>query len=431
MVNRGAGPRPAAAARLAGVPALLLSFALALHAAPAKFFVQVGDLQPTSALIAWGTTAGDNTIGRQSPSHGKAIVRIDGRELAAERENWVRVTGLTPDRDYPYEVWLGGAKIGGGSVRTWPVKSDKLAFFVIGDYGNGSDAQRRVAGAMVKAFEARRSANPVRFVLTTGDNLYANTFLGVPVSRTGDRDRDWESKFYVPYQRLLAEIPFYPVLGNHDGNESESVGDLAAYLDNFFFPGGEPARYYKFGFGGLVDFFALDTTTNTPIGPLTPAYAKDGPQFAWLLKSLEESRAPWKISYFHHPPFTGGPRHEPKLDEIQHIVDALGKANVRAVFNGHEHNFQFSFVDERTRGVQYMVTGAAGELRGENIRNGLAAAHIAGWAAQRHFLLVEIEGESMRVHPLSDHPVKVRDREGKSIAMPLIVPREPPAQPAR
>jgi hypothetical protein len=406
---------------------LLLLAALAAQPQP-DFYVYVGDVQPTSAIVAWGTTAGDNTIGRQSPSHGAAVVRIAGRDVAAEGKNWVRVDDLAPDSGYPYEVELNGRRIGGGSLRTWPQKSDKLAFFVIGDYGSGTDAQRRIAGAMVKTLEERRAGgNPVRFVLTTGDNIYANTFLGIAVSSTGSRDRDWQAKFFGPYERLLREIPFYPTLGNHDGNESESAGDLAAYLDNFFFPGGEPARYYKFGFGGTVDFFALDTTTNTAEGPTAPQYLKDGPQFAWLLKALRESRAPWKIAYFHHPPFSGGPRHDPVLSKTPHIVDALGEAGVRVVFNGHEHNFQFSHVNEKTRGALYLVTGAGGELRGENIRRNMEDANIEGWAAQRHFLLVEIEGAVMRIHPLADEPVRVRNRDGRALRMPLTVTYDPAA----
>ncbi len=35
---------------------------------------------------------------------------------------------------------------------------------------------------------------------------------------------------------------------------------MTAYLDNFFFPAPHPARYYRFSFGGLADFFALDST---------------------------------------------------------------------------------------------------------------------------------------------------------------------------
>ncbi len=243
---------------IAGAAAALLLIAAAPGWAQ-KYSVGVGNLGPTHALIAWGTTDGRNTIGRGSPALGRVEVRIAGRTVVEEARNWAPATGLQPDTSYDYEVAFGGRRIGGGRLRTWAAKADRLAFFVIGDYGTGDSGQRRVAEAMRQEFERRRETdNPVRFVLTTGDNIYADLNLGYAFLRSGDSDRDWRSKFFRPYERLLSSVPFYPTLGNHDGNSTEGRGDLAQYLDNFFFPGGNPARWYEFGYAGLADFFALD-----------------------------------------------------------------------------------------------------------------------------------------------------------------------------
>ncbi len=387
-----------------------------------KFHVYVGEVQADSAVIAWGTTAGErNTIGRVSASHGGAIVKWNGRAIAASA-NWARLEGLEPDREYPYEVILEGQPIGRGSVRTLPAASRQLAFFVIGDYGTGGQDQRRIAAAMAAELEKRRSSsNPVRFVLTTGDNIYANTLFGIPASGSGDEDRHWGRKFFEPYRGILAAVPFYPSPGNHDGNESESAGDLPVYLDNFFFPGGRPARYYRFSYGGLADFFSLDTTENTLGGFTAPFYTREGEQFRWLAGALKSSTAPWKIAYFHHPPFTGGPHHPPSLPQLGHIVELLGQHRVRAVFTGHEHNFQFSLRNQQTRGIQWVVSGAGGQRRRQDIRRNMEAEQIAGWAPERHFLLVEIEDLTMRITPLGDKPVLVRDKNGRMVPMPLVV----------
>src|SRR5262249_27651180 len=166
---------------------------------------------------------------------------------------------------------------GGGTVRTWPAHAEHLTFFVLGDYGNGSAAQRAIASAMWGEFEKRAQGdNPVRFVLTVGDNIYADVNAGYMILGSGAQDRDWERKFFQPYRDLLQQIPFLPSVGNHDGNASESRGDLAAYLDNFFFPGNRPARWYVFGYGGLADFFALDSTDNSETGHPAPAFAPGG-----------------------------------------------------------------------------------------------------------------------------------------------------------
>jgi len=404
---------------------------LAVAVAPAAetFYTYVGWIEPDSVLLAWGTAEGKgNTIGFESASHGPAIVRIGGKEIQENHRNWVDVRGLQPDTTYPYEISVKGRVAGKGSVRTHPLQSRRLAFFVIGDFGDASKAQRRIAAAMAAEFEKRRqSDNPVRFVLTTGDDIYADTVLGIPVRNSGDEDRDWRTKFFGPYQPILRHIPFYATPGNHDGNASESRGDLDVYLDNFFFPGNHPGRYYMFSYGGgLANFFALDSTENTEVGPPSPYYYEDGVQSLWLKQMLDRSQpvhappAAWNIAYFHHPLYSAGPRHEPMLNELLHWQRWFEAGGVQVVFNGHEHNFQVSDAS-RTVGIRYFVTGAGGQLRPSNIRARLYDARIVGWAPQNHFLLVEIDNDVMRVTPLADEPVVPVTAEGPPLPLPIKV----------
>jgi tartrate-resistant acid phosphatase type 5 len=329
-----------------------------------RYYAYVGDLQPDSVLLAWGTVDGVNTIGRSSPSHGEATIKID-RRILMTRQNWLVVSGLKPDTEYSYEIAVKGAAIAKNTFRTWAVKSTRLAFFVIGDYGNGSAAQYEIAGALLDEFtRLSATANPVRFVLTTGDNIYgdiSNWLFGI--RHTGAEDRDWGPKFFEPYQGVLAHVPFFPTLGNHDGNETERRKDLAAYLDNFFFPGDRQARYYQFNYGGLADFFALDSTMNTESGPARAAYLEGGAQFEWLQSVMPRSTAAWKIPYYHHTMFNAGPHHAPSFGELHHWMDLFSRSGVKVAFNGHEHNFQYSEVNARSGGVRYVTSGAGGELR--------------------------------------------------------------------
>lgn len=399
-------------------------FVAACLAAPAlaqKFYTYVGDAGPDHILLAWGTTAGVNTIGRTSRPHGKATVRIGGQEITVSDRNWTIVRNLEPDTEYTYEVLLNGSRIGSAKVRTWPQKSEKLRFFVIGDFGTGDSTQRRVAEAMWKEFQRLAGDNPVRFVITTGDNIYGSFGITLRFRDTGDEDEEWESKFFRPYAPLLARIPFYGTLGNHDGNETEARADLMAYLDNLFFPGGQPARYYRFSYGGFADFFALDSTTNSEQGAPRPSYLENSDQHKWLAKNLSESEVPWKIPFLHHPPYNAGPRHPAARQELKHFLDLFRKHDVRVVFSGHEHNFQFSEKNGETGDIRYVISGAGGELRTGDVRSEMARAHIEGWAAQAHFLSVEIEGREMRITPVSAQPFQVVDRNGRAVPMPLKV----------
>lgn len=399
--------------------------ALAFTATPAppkstKFYTYVGAIGTDYVLLAWGTTEGDNTIGRSSKSHGRADVTVGDHKLSVSDKNWAVVSGLAPDTEYDYEVTLEGKRIGSSKIRTWPLRSEKLRFFVMGDFGTGDKNQMRVAKAMAEEMKKYEGDNPVRFVLTTGDNIYGSFGITLRFRNTGDDDDEWESKFFEPYEPVIAKIPFYATLGNHDGNETEARGDLAAYLDNFFFPSKDPARYYRFNFGGHADFFALDSTTVTEKGSPRPNYLPNSDQHNWLRKNLSESQVPWKIPYLHHPPYNAGPRHPAARNDLAHFVELFRKHGVRVVFTGHEHNFQYS-EDDETGGIRYVVTGAGGELRDGDVRREMARAFIEGWAPQLHFTMVEIDGREMRITPVSYEPVEVFGRDGKKIEMPLKI----------
>lgn len=381
------------------------------------FHVYVGNLSSDHVLIAWGTTNGKNTIGRSSPLYLGATLKIAGREIRP-LHNYVLVTNLAPDTDYPYEVLVEKRKVGAGKIHTWPAKSDTLCFFVIGDWGNGSKLQYQVAEAMTSEYRKHAGSGcPVRFVISTGDNIYGWLTRGY----TGNSDKHWETKFFKPYASLLAEIPFFPVLGNHDGNESEKRSDLPVYLDNFFFPEDRPGRYYRFSYGGLADFFALDSTRNSETGARRPAYLENGPQHKWLVQNLGSSEVPWKIPYFHHPAFTAGPLHRPSGEKLAHFVSLFQQNGVRVVFSGHEHNFQWSAGDNATGHIRYVVSGAGGELRRRSVLKRMNAAHIEGWSDQSHFLSVEIHGREMKITPLSFAPITVLNPEGNKISAPLTV----------
>jgi tartrate-resistant acid phosphatase type 5 len=394
----------------------LLLATLPLCAQSTRMYVAA--LDDKSCTLAWGIPAakGINTVGRTAPGIGKVTLRLGSQELSTSAA-WHRVEGLKPDTTYRYELLLNGKTLGAGSVRTWPNQTRSLTFFVIGDWGNGSRTQYAIAERMEKErVRLESTASPVRFVLSTGDNIYGG----------GSRDRDWESKFFAPYANTLSAIPFYAVLGNHDGNESEKSADLPAYLDNFFSPAGAMTRWYRFRYGDFVDFFALDSTTNQHPGAKAPVYLAGGDQSRWLADQLQQSAAPWRLAVFHHPMFTAGPNHPPAVTKLGHWLSTFRDAGFSAVFSGHEHNLQFSERNKASGEVQYVLSGAGGELRAGNVKSRMQARNISAWAPQAHFLVVHIEGNVMSITPISNTPLRLSDPAGKPVPVPLIVPRRQP-----
>ena len=401
---------------------LLAVFLFAVSANAQKYYTYIEDLGPQYVELAWGTADGVNTIGRSSRSHGQATIKIAGQTVTSQL-NSVTIGGLEPDHEYSYEVSLGSLNVGQGQVRTWADKADKLAFFVIGDYGTGKTPQYKVAEKMWEEFQKHEhSDNPIRFMLSTGDNIYGNvsSFL-LGILHTGAQDADWEPKFFRPYEPLLGRIPFFLTLGNHDGNETEAQGDLAALLDNAPFPRDQPARYYTFTYGGLAQFFGLDSTKNTESGPTQASYLEGGPEFRWMQQEFAKPHPAWVIPYFHHPVFSAGPLHVPATYELQHWINLFAASGVKVAFSGHEHNFQVSEVNEASHGIRFITSGAGGELRAGSVRKKMKRSNIAAWAPENHFLLVEIDHKTMKVTPISFTEMKVQDADGHRVPLPITI----------
>src|SRR5437870_2912378 len=150
-----------------------------------------------------------------------------------------------------------------------PLKPKSVRFAVIGDSGTGESGQYEIARHML----SYRDKFPFDFVLMLGDNIYG-----------GASPADFSAKFELPYKPLLdASVKFYASLGNHDNPNQR-----------FYKPfnmGGQ--RYYSFK-SGKAEFFALDSNYMDP------------QQLDWLTKQLQNSKADWKICFFHHPLYSDG-----------------------------------------------------------------------------------------------------------------------------
>jgi hypothetical protein len=251
-----------------------------------------------------------------------------------------------------------------------PLEPGSLRFAVIGDMGTGGKRQYQVADQMVSL----RARFPFEFVLTVGDNIYGRA--------------DFKKKFEIPYAALLsAGVKFYASLGNHDNPNQR-------FYEPFNMGG---KRYYSFKKGD-VTFFALDTTLMDPV------------QLAWIAKELQESRAAWKICYFHHPLYSNAKKHGSDLDLRAHLEPLFESAGVNVVFSGHDHVYERL---KPQRGIQYFVMGSSGQLRSGNLRKSELTAK--GFDTDRAFLIVEIAGDTLHFQAISrtgvtvDHGVVLRE----------------------
>ncbi len=314
-------------------------------------------------------------------------------------------------------------------------------FAVIGDYGVGilaaggaGERQLRLARALERAVDHAG----VQFVISTGDNIY----LGEEdtVAGTGDMDHDWYFSFYEPYRYVISRVPLYPSVGNHDTDDSEVADNRDQLADNMFtevrFADGveverasvDPGMYYRFRFGADLQFVAIDTTMASS---LEESHFFDHPEHrAFLEESFPEgadgSSGPrWRIPFSHHPPYCAGPHHGNMQPLIERVVPLLQRSDVHVMFSGHEHNFQHAQVD----GIDYVVSGAGGKVR-DGEPQGFDEAGTRRWAAEGHFLVVDVDGDRMTIHPVTDVAadgtltyLSTRTPDGEQVAGPIVVER--------
>ena len=383
------------------------------------------------------------SIGARSDPYGPARVNVydmDGvlvGTAGTETTNFCWIPNLEPNTEYRYEVIVKDERWGDGERWDWtPGESQglvqrgglyvnrfrthpdpaldstgPLTFMVVGDYGTGikrltpTRRQRHVAEAMQRAFDQY----DVRLIITAGDNIYAGTrILGLPIgANTGDEDDDWFFTFFQPYRYMLNRIPVYPCIGNHDTAETEERDDRDQLLDNMYLlerlssdeaaagASVDPGLFYRVRFGRDVEFVCLDTSKEGFFrGKRLYEYPK---HWAWIEQTFAKSGdVKWRMAFCHHPPFCAGPQHG-NTDRMDRLVPLLSRGGVRAMFNGHEHNFQHSHHD----GIDYFVSGAGSKVR-KGAPDKFARAHTVSWSDYAHFLLVTIDGNTMTVRAIGE-----------------------------
>lgn len=206
-------------------------------------------------------------------------------------------------------------------------------FVIIGDYGAAGDDEANVA-----ALVARLQPD---FVITTGDNNYPS---GEAVTIDENIGRYFQA-FIAPYRgkfgRGARENRFFPCLGNHDWYSPGAQ----PYLDYFSLPNNE--RYYQI-VRGDVQLFAVDSDSNEPDGNTA-----DSRQAHWLEAQLRASAAPWRLVFFHHPPYSSGQTHPPTPEMRWPFVEW----GASIVYSGHDHTYERLEVE----GFPYIVNGVGGQ----------------------------------------------------------------------
>jgi tartrate-resistant acid phosphatase type 5 len=431
-----------------------------LHREP---FVHLVDLAHDRVLVAWGAfwfrrdegnrgwlivddedlpalTGRRTCIGASAEPFGRSRVEVldpAGTPVAVAETSdrtWVWVEGLQPDTTYRYRVLVDGEEWAAGErcdwvpverggydlthagcaydlrFRTFPAPdapSTPVRFAALGDFGVGtrsdtesSRRQRRVADVLDRLVRD----DDVRFVVSLGDTIYMGE-LGLVDSESGGEDDDWYSSFFQPYRYAIARLPVFPTIGNHDTTETEGSDDRAQMEDNFHLherfarrperASVGPGLFYRLRYGRDVELVCVDTSSAEEDAPVDRLF--EVPEHLdWLRTTFGGDPVRWRIPFSHHPAYCAGPSHRNDEGMRRTLLPLFAEGGVRLVLAGHEHNYQVARADGRT----YVVSGAGGQLR-EDLPQHFAEAHTEAWSGQAHLLVVDLDGDTARLTPLS------------------------------
>ena len=297
------------------------------------------------------------------------------------------LTDLMPDTTYHYQV---RSMDGAGHVvvsEEHPLKTavhedEPLSFAVTSEMGGSG--QDDVGPRIFSQIERYRP----EFLLIVGDAV-----------RRGSVYEDWDRTLFFPGKRLFVHTPFYLCPGNHE--------ECSPWFHRFVsYP--EPKNYYAFDYGN-AHFVALDSTSENDYrnGKITPGELGKGfmpgsPQYEFLVRDLESTRATWKFVFFHYPPYVSG---DYQVKDMRVLCPVFEEYGVDLVFNSHtivyerSHPLRDGQVDEKA-GVIYVVAGGAGSR--PNWFHHKRAWHTAQARAVPHLIQIVIAGKRLELWAIDD-----------------------------
>lgn len=316
----------------------------------------VQSVTPTSIVVAWETDR--PTLGSVTFGQTEACDRLH-EDPQVRARHAVTLTGLSPYTRYHYQVQVGPTPL--GETYTFRTAADadqtRFSFVAFGD----TRTQMRFHRAVV---ERILTLDP-DFVLHTGDLV-----------EHGYSSAEWQD-FFDTERELMAHAPLFPTMGNHEGN-------LSVYRDLFYLPGNE--RWYSFDYGH-AHFICLQVDN---IADLTP----EGEQIRWLQSDLASTDQPWRIVFFHVPPYSCLGENQDEVRTRQALASLLTEHGVQLVINGHHHNYQRLSV----AGVTYVVTGGGGAPLYSLTET---APELRAAAVEYHAVLLTFDGPTLTAEAVS------------------------------
>ncbi len=263
------------------------------------------------------------------------------------------LAGLPFDSEVAYRVSLAGAVVREGSFKTRASATKPIRFVAVGDLASASAEQNAIAFQINK--------QKPEFLLALGDIVYPGGRLLQYMHHYWTTYNDVATPGEKTGAPLMASVPFYPIIGNHDADSSKLPDYPDAFAAFYFFSvpkngpgaavcatplGSDPkvAQAFRVRAGAeypALNAFSFDCGPAHFVSIDSNRYVSPAALVPWLEKDLTASKQPWKFVCFHAPAFHSSPQHgtEQKMRLLEPLFEKCG---VDVVFAGHVHNYQRS-----------------------------------------------------------------------------------------
>ena len=236
------------------------------------------------------------------------------------------ISGLKPGRAYSYRVGNDDKWSVTGTFRTARKNPKEFSFIYTTDSQATTMADFKVSQTTTKT--AFRIYPDVDFWLCCGDLVNAK----------GANNSQWEwEQFFETQQGLLQEIPFVPVLGNHDMSPNRNF----TYHFNTAETGFDqqmstsPGSVYSFEYGNAL-FLALSFEDYRRDGYLE-ALAK------WIREEIgRHPNVKWRIAFYHKNIYTSA-NHQTNDDGMlvrNRFAPLFDSLKIDVALQGHDHVYQ-------------------------------------------------------------------------------------------
>ncbi|MDY6913867.1 MAG: metallophosphoesterase [Planctomycetota bacterium] len=307
---------------------------------------------PATVGIYRGGQAGGSAVAASGPGliHRLRISR--GPDAAAQDYS------LTAERD--------GYKVGLVFRPPVPAKG-KVVFAACGDSRTHVRDWQKVAAAMAKARPG--------LVVFSGDMV-----------TSGRDDWLWDEQFFGPAGEFFAAVPFYAVIGNHEGN--------APLFDEIFYTPSADGRSRNWvqTIGGAL-LIGIDGDQD---------FAAGSDNARWLEQTLSQSGARFIFLFTHYPAWSSGghgrldadgkPVEKPVRQSREIIMPLLVKYKATAMIAGHDHFYERS---APPGGVTMIISGGAGAPLYKKAADAEKQnPYSKVFASKLHYCLFEAAGET-------------------------------------